>query len=287
MAVFAAHAAPTTTAGGHGLVTGKAAAATTQDWPTYLHDAARTSASGDATLTPANVQFLQKKFAAVTGGVIAAEPAIVNGIAYVGSWDGYEYAINANTGTVIWKTFLGTITDPPCAPPNAGIIFLGHDLQRRRLRRWRQRRAQRGAVVRIVGQRPARSSGTFPPASDPVAGPYYNWSSPLIITDPADGLPYAYIGTASVCDAPLVPGQLLKVSLTTHQVVGITPMVPTGQVGGGIWTSPTYDPDDQQDLRLHRDPQPLLADALPGDRGDQRHDHDGRRSLAACPSRRR
>ena len=36
-------------------------------------------------------------------------------------------------------------------------------------------------------------------------------------------------------------GQLLKVSLTTHQVVGITPMVPTGQVGGGIWTSPTYD----------------------------------------------
>ena len=239
MAVFAAHAASTTTAGGHGFVRGKAAAATTQDWPTYLHDAARTSASGDATLTPANVQFLQKKFAAVTGGVIAAEPAIVNGIAYVGSWDGYEYAINANTGAVIWKTFLGTITDPPCAPPNAGIsssatiyngvVYVGGGNDPNGEAQWYALSATTGAILWNV-----------PTGLGPVAGPYYNWSSPLIITDPADGLPYAYIGTASVCDAPLAPGQLLKVSLTTHQVVGITPMVPSGQVGGGIWTSPTY-----------------------------------------------
>ncbi|HEY6470533.1 MAG TPA: PQQ-binding-like beta-propeller repeat protein [Candidatus Dormibacteraeota bacterium] len=235
--VLAAPKAPTS---GHAATTVKAGAVTTQDWPTYLHDAARTSVSGDTTMSPANVQFLQKNFSAVTGGVIAAEPAIVNGVAYVGSWDGYEYAINANTGAVIWKTFLGTVTDPPCAPPNEGItssatvyngvVYVGGANDANGEEQWYALSPTNGAILWQV-----------PTGLGPVAGPYYNWSSPLIITDPADGLPYAYIGTASDCDAPLAQGQLLKVSLTTHQVVAITPMVPSGQVGGGIWTSPTYD----------------------------------------------
>ena len=174
--MFAAHAASTTIAGRHGSVRGNAAAATTQDWPTYLHDTARTSASGDTTLTPANVQFLQEKFAAVTGGVIAAEPAIVNGIAYVGSWDGYEYAINANTGAVIWKTFLGTITDPPCAPPKAGItssatiyngvVYVGGGNDPNGEAQWYALSAATGAILWNV-----------PTGLGPVAGPYYNWSS--------------------------------------------------------------------------------------------------------------
>ena len=33
---------------------------------------------------------------------------MVNDVVYVGSWDGYEYALNAATGTLMWKVFLGT-----------------------------------------------------------------------------------------------------------------------------------------------------------------------------------
>jgi outer membrane protein assembly factor BamB len=211
-----------------------------QDWPTYLHDAARSSASADTTLTVANVQFLQKKFAAVTGGMIAGEPAIVNGVAYIGAWDGYEYALNATTGAVIWKTFLGTITDPPCVPPTMGItssatvyngvVYVGGANDSNNEEQWYALSASTGAIQWSV-----------PTGLGTQAGGYYNWSSPLITTDPADGQPYAYIGIASVCDAPLIQGQLLKVSLATHQVVGSASMVPNGQVGGGIWTSPTYD----------------------------------------------
>jgi outer membrane protein assembly factor BamB len=67
-------------------------------------------------------------------------------------------------------------------------------------------------------------------------GGHYNWSSPLI----ADG--YAYIGVASFGDCPLVQGQLLQVSLSTHQIVNTLDLVPNGSAGGGIWTSPAYDP---------------------------------------------
>jgi hypothetical protein len=45
-----------------------------------------------------------------------------------------------------------------------------------------------------------------------------------------------------VGDCPLVQGQLMQVNLSTHQVVNTLNIVPTGQVGGGIWTSPSVDP---------------------------------------------
>ena len=68
-----------------------------------------------------------------------------------------------------------------------------------------------------------------------MSGGHYNWSSPLIVNG------FAYIGIASLGDCPLVQGQLLKVNLSTHQVVGTLDLVPSGQVGAGIWTSPAYD----------------------------------------------
>ena len=44
-------------------------------------------------------------------------------------------------------------------------------------------------------------------------------------------------------DPHLEPGldELLEVDLTSHQVVATTKFVPDGQLGGGVWTSPTYD----------------------------------------------
>ncbi|HKT37616.1 MAG TPA: PQQ-binding-like beta-propeller repeat protein, partial [Ktedonobacterales bacterium] len=68
-----------------------------------------------------------------------------------------------------------------------------------------------------------------------ITGGHYNWSSPLIYNN------YAYIGVASNCDLPLVQGQLLQVDLTTHQIVNTANFVPNGEVGGGIWSSPSLD----------------------------------------------
>ena len=161
--------------------------------------------------------------------MIAASPAIVNNVVYVGSWDGYEYALNATSGALLWKTFLGQTTDPVCDPAlsgvtsgateSGGVVYVGGGNAY-----WYALSAATGAVLWDVYT-----------GDNSQAGAHYNWSSPLI----ANG--YAYIGIASNCDNPLVQGQLLQVSLTTHQIVNTADFVPNGQVGGGIWTSPTLD----------------------------------------------
>src|SRR5690349_2898587 len=82
------------------------------DWPTFLHDPQRTAAGADTLISTSNASQLGLKWAFQTGGPIAASPTIVGNTVYVGSWDGYEYALNATTGSLIWKTFLGQTTAP-------------------------------------------------------------------------------------------------------------------------------------------------------------------------------
>src|SRR5215469_13677227 len=199
----------------------------TQDWPTYMHDNQRSGASSEQILTPANAPQLTKLWTFKTGGPIAAQAAIVNGIAYIGSWDGNEYAINVQTGAQIWSTFLGTSNQPACYPPTPGItssatvsngvVYVGGGDSY-----WYALDQATGAILWKV------FSGDNSAASG-----HYNYSSPLIYNG------YAYIGVASNCDNPLVQGQIIQVSLSTHQVVNTLNFVPNGQIGGGIWTSPT------------------------------------------------
>ena len=208
-----------------------AQAATQDDWPTSLHDVSRDGASADTTISSSQAPDLTKLWSYSTGAPIASQPAIVNGVAYVGSWDGYEYALNASTGAVIWKTYLGvTDGESDCNPQTAGVssaatvldgvVYVGGGDSN-----WYALDASTGSVLWDV-----------PTGDNSAAGGHYNWSSPLIVNG------YAYVGVASLGDCPLVQGQLLQVDLATHQIVNTLNLVPDGSVGGGIWTSPAYDP---------------------------------------------
>lgn len=198
------------------------------DWPMYLHDIQHSASDGEVILSPANASQLSRAWKFHTGGGIAAAPAIVKGTVYIGSWDGYEYALDAVTGFLKWKTFLGQ-THGRCVPPLIGItssaavinnvVYVGGGDDY-----WYALDAYTGSVLWKV----------YTGDTSPDRG-YYNWSSPLIYQG------YAYIGIASNCDNPLVRGALLKVDLTTHQIVDTTPMVAPTEVGGGIWTTPTLD----------------------------------------------
>ena len=90
------------------------------DWPMYLHDMQRTSNGGEVTLSPANASRLTRLWAFKTNGGVAASPIVAKGTVYVGSWDGYEYALDAITGFLKWKTFLGQ-TSGACDPPLIGV----------------------------------------------------------------------------------------------------------------------------------------------------------------------
>ena len=207
-------------------------AAAYQNWPMFLQNTSRTAATTDPVLSLAKAPDLTVKWAYQTGGPMATSTSIVGTTAYVGSWDGYEYAIDTTTGTLIWKTFLGQTTDPACAPRVigvtssaavvGGVVYVGGGG-----RYWYALNAATGAVEWQVYT-----------GLNTQAGAYYNWSSPLIVGN------YAYIGIASNCDAPLVRGKLMKVAISgpkRGQIVATHYFVPAGQVGGGVWTSPTYD----------------------------------------------
>jgi len=201
------------------------------DWPTFLHDPERSSANLDeSTLSPTNASQLTQLWAFKTGKVIAASASIVGGIVYVGSWDGNEYALDAKTGAQKWKTFIGQTGPDNCgggtmgvssaAAIQDGVVYVGGGDTN-----WYALDAGTGAVLwKVFTGDNSSSSG------------HYNWSSPLLYNG------FAYIGVASRADCPLVQGQLIQVSLSTHQVVNTFNVVPDGQIGGGIWTSPSVDP---------------------------------------------
>jgi len=207
------------------------ASAATDEWTTSLHDISRDGASSDTSFSTSNVAQLEKEWSYATGAPIASQPAIVNGVAYVGSWNGNEYAFNLSTGAVIWSDFLGTTTgEPDCDPQSAGVssaptvlngvVYVGGGADY-----WYALNATTGATLWKVYT-----------GDSSAAGGMYNWSSPLILNG------YAYIGVASLGDCPLVQGQLMKVNISNGNVVSTLDMVPNGEVGGGIWTSPSYDP---------------------------------------------
>jgi polyvinyl alcohol dehydrogenase (cytochrome) len=214
------------------LTAASAGPAVAEDWPMYLHDAARSSASGETSISPSNAGSLVKVWSFKTGGGVAASPTVVGGVVYVGSWDGYEYALDAATGALKWKTYLGVTNygNTSCPFPTDvgvtssatvqnGVVYVGGGDTY-----WYALNASNGNVLwRIY-------TGDNSPS-----GGHYNWSSPLIYNGSA------YIGIASLDDCPLVQGQLLRVNLKNKKVVATWNAVPNGQVGGGVWTSPTLD----------------------------------------------
>ena len=112
----------------------RARAGTYQNWPTFLQNTARTAATTDPVLSIANAPALALKWAHQTGGPMATSASIVGTTAYVGAWDGYEYAINTTTGKQIWRTNLGITTTPPAirhdrrhssAADVNGVVYVG------------------------------------------------------------------------------------------------------------------------------------------------------------------
>jgi outer membrane protein assembly factor BamB len=86
------------------------------DWPTYGHDAQHTF-HARTTLTPSLARALQPAWTFPTGDAVTATPTVVAGTVYVGSWDGWFYAVALRTGTLRWKFQLDA---QPAVSPQPG-----------------------------------------------------------------------------------------------------------------------------------------------------------------------
>ncbi|MCI4335507.1 MAG: PQQ-binding-like beta-propeller repeat protein, partial [Thermoplasmata archaeon] len=194
------------------------------NWPTYLGSVTRQGSElGERTLSPANASRLTELWNYSTGRPVAANPAIVGGVVYVGSWNGDEYAIRASTGALLWKSFLGI--DPKMkgalgitssATVSGGVVYVG------------------GGNSSFYALNASTGKMLWRMFWENVSSGYYNWASPLIEGG------NAYLGVSSLNDAA-VRGALLEVSLSTHKTLHEFFTIAKGDLGATVWTSPAYD----------------------------------------------
>src|ERR1039458_2849997 len=90
---------------------GLPAAAATGDWTTYGATNGRSDFNAAETvITPTTASQLHLAWTAaaqnVTPNWVTAQAVVSDGLAYWGSWDGYERATNASGG-LVWQTYLG------------------------------------------------------------------------------------------------------------------------------------------------------------------------------------
>ncbi len=208
------------------------------DWPGALYNSQNTSYNNlESTLTPQNVNQLALAgvFTVDTGtpftDAISNSIISVNGVLYFGSWNGYEYAINAQTYQVLWKQFLGIDTPPAsqnCAPASVGVASSptivngvlytgGGDGNMYALDT-----TNGGAVI-------WKTAVATPPNE-------FLWSSPVI------GNGHVYIGIASFGDCPLVHGRVTMLDQATGAILAVHQTTTNHYVGNSVWSKIALDP---------------------------------------------
>lgn len=198
------------------------------DWPTYLYDQSRTGTNiNEATITAATASQLQLAWKFSTTGVVGASPTLANGVMYIGSWDGYEYAVDVATQHQLWATYLGISQQKKRCYGSYGI---GID----------STAAVQDNVVYVGGgdgymYALNATDGTVLWKTLLGNPPYYNWSSPLLYNNTL------YIGLAAYCDPPFVQGKVMALSIADGSIVASISFVPDGKTGAPVWGSAAVD----------------------------------------------
>ncbi len=73
------------------------------DWPMYGKDLHHSFTQTSSTINASNVASLHTAWTFMTADAVSATPSVTGGVVYVGSWDGFFYALDAATGSVKWK----------------------------------------------------------------------------------------------------------------------------------------------------------------------------------------
>jgi outer membrane protein assembly factor BamB len=203
-----------------------------QDWPAYLNGPRHTSyAPAQKAITPASVSDLAGAWHYGSGVDFFASPTVSGGAVFIGSGLGWFFKLNEATGAVLARRFIGyreaktcasslgtvstaTVADDPVTH-RATVYVAGADgylyaLNASNLAlRWK-------AVIAL----PSATTSN-----------YFDWSSPTV----ANGR--IYVGVASQCDKPLIRGGVIAYNQASGRRLAEFFTVPTGQVGGSVWSS--------------------------------------------------
>jgi polyvinyl alcohol dehydrogenase (cytochrome) len=212
------------------------------NWSAYLFNPVHSSlGTGAKAITPTvatNITPAWGKPFKPAGGFFAS-PIVYNGSVYIGGRSGIFYQVSESTGAVLNSVNLGTENACNAGSSVPGITATATVAPD----------PSRGGAptVYVTGGSGgagnggiylwALDAGDLHPvwATDPVpvsteAGAYA-WSSPTVSGGRIS------VGIASACDVPLVRGGLGIFKQSTGSLVGDYYTVPSGSIGGGIWSS--------------------------------------------------
>jgi len=216
---------------------GATAASGPTDWPAYLNGPLHSSyIPAETAITPATAARLVLTWHHAPGHIYLASPAVADGAIFIGSDGGWIYKLSPATGKVLHKAYLGyqrhetcgafgtvdtatVATDPVDHEPTVYVAGADGYLY-----------ALSASTLRVKW----KSVIAIPSAT---VSNYFDWSSPTV----ANGK--IYIGVASNCDDPLIPGELIGYDQASGKKFAQFYTVPKGSVGGSIWSSVAVAPD--------------------------------------------
>lgn len=197
------------------------------DWPTFMNNTSRTGTNlNETTITAQTASSLHLAWKFYTGGPIEASPITANGVLYIGSYDGYEYALDATSGTLLWKQFLGI--DPATrrctakgitstATYDNGVLYVG------------------GGGGNLYALNTADGSIIWKTLISPLPG--YIFLSPLVYNNKV------YVGPAASCEPPEAQGKFFALNSSDGSIAASIALVKDGSQGATVWSSPAVDPD--------------------------------------------
>lgn len=216
------------------------------NWPSYLNGSTHHSYTAQATaITSSNAASLTEAWHFMPGAppvkslgyALNASPTVYDGMIYIGGNNGTFYAIDETTGAVVWQQAIGYVhvttgscksrgitstatvalapaTSTPTVYVSSGSGYLY------------AMNAATGAVTwRSVIHLPVGHSAN-----------YYDWSSPTVVNKKI------YIGVAGSC-TDHVRGAMEAFSQATGKKLATYYTVPSGQVGGSIWSTAAVAPN--------------------------------------------
>jgi outer membrane protein assembly factor BamB len=215
-----------------------ASAQTFANWTQYLFSAGHSSHNGAATaITPANANTVSQawKFKPPTApsglAGFLSSPTVYNGVIYIGARNGNFYALDENTGNVLWSRSIGYVPGKTCGKQGfASTATVAPDPTSGKPTVYVY-----GASGYLYAMDAATGNDVWPPAKVAIpstqVNDYYAWDSPLVFHH------NIYVGISSQCDAPLVRAGLDSFSQATGAAQGTFWTTPAGTRGASIWSS--------------------------------------------------
>jgi outer membrane protein assembly factor BamB len=247
-----------------------------KDWPAFRHNTLRTAAQIEDTALsdPAQVPNLAVRWTFTAPGApnnrFRASPIVYEGRVYVGNQNGHLYALDANTGALIWQYPAagspGFSSQFTCNPSSQGIassaaiasvngtdavIFgapdqsIGTHYGEGRLFALNAATGSEIWKSPVIAKLNDLTGGNAGDAIDAAGAvlpgvkalhEQIGYSSPLVFND------RVYIGVADHCDNPIQQGRVVAVFLNSGSIDGAFTYCSTGVCGdntrgGGVWSS--------------------------------------------------